>query len=152
MFDEVISAIIAALRKKGIPAAAQYRGELLRENRLVCVGIRGGRMLSSGAGEYLGLKNGRELFGFRAEITAAADIFAESAAGCLSLLDKLGGALGSLPGGLRGAALSCEEVRPDEDTGLYRLPAEICGTAYFSAEQDEDSGEFLDFTLRGVLK
>lgn len=152
MFDEVISAIIAALREKGIPAAAQYRDGLLSENRLVCVGIRGGKMLSSGAGEYLGLKNGRELFGFRAEITAATDVFAESAAGCLSLLDMLGGALGRMPGGLRGAELSCGETQPDAETGLYRLPAEIRGTAYFSAELDEDSGEFSDFTLRGVLK
>ncbi len=152
MFDEVVSAVITTLRDKGIPAAAQYRDGLLSEDKLVCVGIRSGRMLSSGAGEYLGLRQGREIFGFRAEITAAVDIFARSAAGYLEMLDMLGGALGSLPGGLRGAEFSYGETEPDAETGLYRLPAELRGTAYFSAELDEESGEFSDFTLRGVLK
>lgn len=152
MFDEVISAVIQALKEKGIPAAAQYRGELLREDRLVCIGLRSGRLLPSGAGEYLGLRGDRELFGFRAEISVAADIFASCAGECVSLLDKLGLALSCLPGGLRGVSLSCGEMEADAETGMYRMAAEIAGTVYFSANLDEDTGEFTDFTLRGALK
>ena len=114
--------------------------------------MRSGRLLSSGAGEYLGMRNGQEIYGFRAEICAAADVFARDANACLETLDALGRALRSLPAGLRGIEMKCGQVQPDADTGLYCLPVEIMGTAYFSAQQDEDSGEFLDFTLRGVLK
>lgn len=152
MFEELISAIVDALAKRGIPAAAQYRRELLSESRLVCVGMRSGRLLSPGAGEYLGMRDGQEIYGFRAEVCAAADIFAMDADECLETLDSLGGALGSLPAGLRGIEMKCGQVQPDDDTGMYCLPVEITGTAYFSARTDEDSGQFLDFSLRGVLK
>ena len=70
----------------------------------------------------------------------------------MSYTDDIYAACAAMLGGLRGAELSCGETQPDAETGLYRLPAEIRGTAYFSAELDEDSGEFSDFTLRGVLK
>ena len=104
MFEELVSAIIDVLVKTGIPAAAQYRQELLSESRLVCIGVRSGRLLSSGAGEYLGMRNGQEIYGFRAEICAAADVFARDANACLETLDALGRALRSLPAGLRGCA------------------------------------------------
>lgn len=156
MFDTVITAVIDALCSAELPACERYREELLCRDELICVGLRGGKLLSSGAGEYLGLRSDGgslcEIYGFRAELCVCMDIFARTAKRCAELLDGIGGALGGISGGLRDTALSCGEAAPDTDTGMYLLPVEMTGIAWFTAAQDEDSGEFLDFTLRGVLK
>lgn len=160
MLDTVLDSFVSLLQAKGLNAVRQFREELLDRDSdvLFCVGLKCASILNSGAGEYLGLctdeRTGAqyELYGFRADLNIALDIFSKTAALCSKALDSLGSAISSLPSGVKGAELVCGEIQPDSGTELYLLPVELKCRTYLSAEMDEETGEFTDFILRGVLR
>lgn len=160
MLDTVLDSFVSLLHNQGINAVRQFREDLLDRDTetLICVGLKSASFLNSGAGEYLGLctdeRTGvqNELYGFRADLCIALDIFGKTADTCSKALDSLSRAISSLPSGIKGAELFCRETRPDSDTDLYLLPVELKCRSYLSAEMDEENAEFSDFILRGVLK
>jgi hypothetical protein len=159
MVKAVLESIAEALRESGIDTAMQYGDDEARSGGvLVCVGLRSGKILGSGAGDYLGLEidadSGavRELYGFRAEMSVALDIYAESAQDCRDGLSRVMAALQALPKAIKGRTLECGELCYENEAELFRIPAELECIAYLCAERDEGTEEFEDFTLRGVLK
>lgn len=158
MLDTVIGAFVGVLREGGIDALREYPDARLGRKGapVVCVGAKSGRLSGSGMGEYLGTNqaDGRELYALRLELVLGMDIFAPLGweGGCLSVFEQVSALLPRLPSGLRPSALVSGEVLPDTDTGLLRSRCEMHCTASLVGEADEETGEFLDFELKGVLK
>lgn len=163
MTDTVLDAIVASLADAGIDAVRAYPNAALSRSRgpVVCVGMRSNRLLSPGMGDYLGQRAApgavSELYGLRAECAAALDIFspddaAFGAAGCVRCAEAVSSALAALPSGLRLRALRLGETEFDGETGMFRMTAEMDFTAFLVREMNADTGEFTDFTLKGVLK
>lgn len=158
MLDTVIGAFIGVLRDSGIDAVREYPGTRLGRKTapVVCVGAKSGKLSGSGMGEYLGTDryDGREIYALRLELVLGMDIFAPPGyeGGCLSVFEKISSLLPRLPSGLRPSALVSGEVLPDADTEMLRSGCEMHCTASLLGEADGETGEFLDFKLKGVLK
>lgn len=163
MLDTVISALVNILEAGGIRSVEQYPTDRLdpEAGSVVCVGVRSSKLLSSGAGEYLGIReeeNGvsAELYGFRLELVLGLDIFSpdregEGAMRCAALFSQISAALSELPSGLKNRGLICGKTAPDSLTEMFHCPCELHCAAYLVCEADEETGEFTDFVLRGVL-
>lgn len=164
MLETIIQALLNTLSKAGIRCVSQYPMDALEPENgaVVCVGVKSSRLLSSGAGEYLGIReaesgNRSEVFGFRLELNLGLDIFApdeegEGALGCVSMFSLISDALYELPSGLKNRELVCGAPKPDGLTEMYHCPCELRCAAYLVCEADDETGEFADFVLRGVLR
>lgn len=80
MFDAITDGIVSALSANGINAVAKFPPTKLdRTQTLVCVSIKSARITASGLGNYIGLctQNGavKEMYGSRAELVIAADVY-----------------------------------------------------------------------------
>lgn len=158
MTDTILDTLTACLTEAGVPAVRAWpETKLDTDSACVCVGLKSCKASGSGMGEYLGVRQASggseetELYGVRMEIEIALTVFAPTAAACASALDLLSAALDLLPSGLKAQALICTETKPDKTAGMFRCEAVLCAQAYFVAESNAESGEFLDFELRGVL-
>lgn len=157
MPEAVIEAIIAALRDAGLNVTAAFPDGAApgSAGALVCVGMDSCQVSSSGCGEYLGTETGgsaAELYGYRAEVTAALDVYAPTAAECAGAGDGICAALGKLPSGLKMRAFSCAGTEFDELTGAFRRRCALKCLAYLTRSADAETGEFTDFILRGAVK
>lgn len=164
MLDTVAQAVVEALTGAGINAKKQYPLSWLDrgEGPVVCVGIKSAELSASGAGNYLGTKtdsdgNTRELYGVKAETVISMDIYSPAENGdgqaeCLGCFRDMSAALAALPGGVRVNTLVCGQVKPDGVTEMMQCPCQAHCTVFLIGETAEDSTEFLDFTLKGVLK
>ena len=165
MLECVQDAVVAALRDGGLTAARAYEPLPLDRQRdaAVYVGIRGARWEGSGFGEYLGWRTDpetgaeQECYALRCQVEVSLDIYASQggengAAACTACFDRAVAALRSLPAGLKLKALSCGGAAPDGDSGRFRCQGVLEGVAYLLAQPQEESGEFTDFILKGVLK
>ena len=164
MLDDVIDAICNVLSAAGINAAAQYpSAALVRDDApMICVGIKNTKMLSPGCGDYLGMKtdengNTSEVYGLRMELELGLDIYAsydqsDGASACLACFGEAVQALSQLPGGIRLKSLECGVPEPDSSSDMFKCRCGLKCTAYFMREEQEDTGEFTDFVLRGVLR
>lgn len=158
MTDTVLDTLTACLTAAGVPAVRAWPETALdTDSACVCVGLKSCKASGSGMGEYLGIRAASggsgetELYGLRLETEIALTVLAPTAADCASTLDSLSAALDTLPSGLKAQALICTETKPDRAAGMFRCEAVLCALAYFIAESDAETGEFLDFELRGVL-
>lgn len=157
MYDAILEALVSALTAAGLNAMRQYpEARAGGPYPAVCVGLKSGKLLSAGAGDYLGQRDEggavRAVYGYRTEAVAALDLYAPEAAGCLAGFSGVSGAAVEFPAGLRTRALVCGETVFDGETGLFHCPAELHFFALLTREADEETGEFTDFVLRGVLK
>ena len=165
MYSAIIDAVVGVLSEnqlramQGFPESATQ----LRAGTLVCVSVKDARSLSSGMGEYLGRSfdpqgnDKGEIYGLKLEMVIGLDIFAppgegHGAAECLEYYGAISRALSSLPAGLKIKELRCGAAEPDSLTEGYKCPAEIHCVAHIIGEADADTGEFLDFNLKGVLR
>lgn len=158
MLDTVVNAVVRALGSCGVNAMAAYPEKTAEPlgGAAVAVGVRSGKLLSSGAGEYLGLKKREdggeeELYGFSLELVLSLDIFAENAGGCSGIVSRLGALMGAMPCGVRVQSLSWGESEADPFTGMFCCRCEMHCTA-FLASAETDSGEFTDFILKGTVE
>ena len=158
MLDTVVNGVVEALGGCGMNAMAAYPDQAFDSHggTAVAVGIRSGKMLSSGAGEYLGMEKredggARELYGFALELVMSLDIFAGDAAGCGSILSRLSALMGAMPCGIRVQSLSWGESEADPFTGMFCCRCEMHCTAHLTAAEN-DSGEFTDFVLKGTVE
>lgn len=164
MLDVIVDAVVDILGRAGLQAVREYPRTLLdpEQGPVVCVGVKSSKLLSAGAGEYLGLRETAEggvteLYGLRLELVLTLSIFSpcdeqNGAAGCARCFTQVSDALGELPSGLRSRALVCGVTQPDSLTEMFRCDCELHCAAYLTAEADEETGEFTDFVLKGVLK
>ena len=159
MTEAVLEAILALLQGAGLNALANFPDKALRRDGvIVCAGVRELRLLSSGAGEYLGTRERgsliSELYGFRLELLLNLDIYtpvgeANPCDGAFRLIEE---ALGRAPAGLRVTELSRGAAVWDRETEMLLCPVTLRCSAYLLAEETEEPGEFSDFILKGVLK
>lgn len=161
MLETVVTAVVTALGEKGIGATRRFPASRLDKGNspVVCVGVKSSRLLSSGAGDYLGTRDdaekGRtELYGFRSELVLSLDIYSakQGPEGCAKCFDAMTALLPGLPSGLKLKSLESGETVFDADTGMFMCPCRLECTAYLICQADEETGEFTDFILRGVLK
>ena len=159
MTGTILSAVTDCLVQAGLPAMRAYpAAQLRRDEACICVGLKSCKAAGGGMGEYLGCRASgdgsadRELYGLRLETEIALTVLAPTAELCSDTVDRLSGALDALPSGLKTQALICSQLQPDKTAGMFRCDAVLCAAAYLIAEGDEESGTFLDFELRGVIK
>lgn len=163
MLDSVVSAAVAALNKAGIRAVEAFAENELccLDGALVCVGVKSAKGLPAGFGGFLGLgvdpvtgKRG-ELYGARCRLELALDIYAGAEAGageCTRLAGRIPAALSGLPEGIKISSLSFGQAAPDGETGLFKCPGTLDGTAFFITRETDEDGVFSDFILRGSVK
>lgn len=159
MMQAVLDAVLSALQAAGIRAVPQYPALALDKNTpTVCVGVRSQTLTSPGFGSYLGKGEHQgaatEQYGVKADLTVLLDLYVPGgqAAAAQTLFAGVSGALAALPSGVRARTLTRGELAPDRAVGMLRCPCELACTAYFVCAVEEDSGRWLDFELRGVLK
>ncbi|HHU21920.1 MAG TPA: hypothetical protein GXZ52_00645 [Clostridiales bacterium] len=161
MLNTVVSALADTLRQAGIEAVCQYHPAPLdnRKGPLVCVGVKSSKLVTSGAGEYLGLRRSEdgsftEAYGFRLELVLGLDIYSPydgEPGGCLGCFGEISAALGRMPSGLKIRKLVCGVTAPDRVTEMFRCPCELHCMAYLICGAREETGEFTDFELKGTV-
>lgn len=157
MYDAVLDALSAALAAAGLNAGRQYPDTpAAGPYPAVRVGLKSGKLLSAGSGDYLGERDEggavRAVYGYRTEAVAALDLYAPEAADCLAGFNAVSAAVPAFPAGLRTRALICGETVFETETGLFHCPAELHFLAFLTRDEGGETGEFTDFVLRGVLK
>lgn len=158
---QVRQAVMDALSAAGITAleafpnsrAKSYGGAVAA----VAVGAAEGKNL--GFCNYLGeiydeeAGTVRELYGKQLEGDITVDIRAERAADCESGAASAAEVLlGGLPAGIRPGELRWEALAWEKATGMFLRRGSLRCQAIFVAESREESGVFLDFILKGVMK
>ena len=122
MLDGVLDAVVTALRAQGVSAARDYTEKDYDGGAVLCVGAESCRCMSSGLGDYLGLREGaggegdRELYGRRLELVLSLEAFCgfeRGAGACQELAGALSGLLEGLPEGICPTKLETGEVRAD---------------------------------------
>lgn len=164
MLDDVLDEVVTALKQKNINAFREFpekRAEM-RSGVSVFVGIESCKYLSSGMGEYLGVRAGgegdgdKELFGKRLELELGFEIFSPfgvkfGASGCVQCADSLRSCFGRLPSGIKALEMSCGEVYADEKLSAFRCQCKLRCLVFLIAESDGGDIEFLDFVLKGTV-
>ncbi|NLH01876.1 MAG: hypothetical protein GX488_08290 [Clostridiales bacterium] len=164
MLDMVLETIVDFLKRENISAFREFpeRKSNIKSGVSVSVGIESCRYLSSGMGEYLGVrtpsggKDEKELFGRRMEIELGLEIFSPfggefGASGCVRCADSLRECFGRLPPSIRALEMECGEIRADEKMSAFRCKCKLRCMAFLIAERSGDDTEFLDFVLKGTV-
>lgn len=156
----VRAAVLTALSDAGLTALAAYAGAARDDpGATVCVDVAGVESGPMALGGYLGqLLDGdtgavREVYGLKMEATISLEVRAPAAADCERAMEAASDALnGALPSGLRLREESWEAVSWERASRRFLKRGSLRCTACFTASAEEGSGEFLDFTLKGVLR
>lgn len=119
---------------------------------VAAVSLSGVRCAPGGFQDYLGMKNGDELYGRRMELTLALDLYAPRSGGesaCQAAFTALAEALvcGDLAG-LPAEEITAGQVEFLAKDGLYRLPV-TCRCGGWMVARVDDSGAFTDFEVEG---
>ena len=157
---QIRDAVIAALRDGGLAAEAAFPAKWAPEPpaalATVAVGAAEGKAV--GLCGYLGevqTPGGetREVYGKRLEGVIDLDIRAKRAADCEAGGETAAAVLlGKPPEGIRPGELSWEALAWEKETGLFLRRGKLRCEALFLAEAGEESGAFLEFILKGVLR
>lgn len=155
MFDSVITSVINWLDDADINAVRKFpAANIDRSTTLVAVSIKSGVLTASGAGNYLGIYEYggtlREVYGSRAELCFALDIYTPTSAQT-TVFDQIAGAVSSLPDGLKMRSLECTSPEFDEKSGMFCLKCEMKCIAIMLRTETNEPGVFTDFVLRGEL-
>ena len=161
--EQIRTELVRCLGTAGISVAAAWpeKGAAYYTAPTAAVGFAGGAGETAGFSDYLGQRyDGKketwvDTYGRRLEVTAAIDAFSSreaGAAGCTELLEKAYEALygGPLPSGLKLDGAAWDETRWDEILAMYRQRLTLRCRAYFLADVQAETGEILDFKLKGV--
>lgn len=158
---QVRQAVMDALSAAGITALEAFPDSRVKSYSgavaVVAVGAAEGKNL--GFCNYLGeiydeeAGTVRELYGKQLEGDITVDIRAERAADCESGAASTAEVLlGGLPAGIRPGELRWEALAWEKATGMFLRRGSLRYQAIFVAESREESGVFLDFILKGVMK
>lgn len=158
--DELQAGLAGFLNERGIRAAASWRPERREDGDepVVLVSLEkldcGPAAMQDYLGQVLDEDTGMwlELYGRRAKMTFVLDVLARPGVGmkaCRSVFDGLLRVFQrEKPVGLSILELKGEEPEYDKKEGLLRLRCRLECTGWLYAAGDE-TGTFLDFTLRG---
>ena len=157
---QIRTAVLEALQKAGIPAMAQYPDRQAKSytGAAATVGVGAASGKAAGFCHYLGEmtdpetqavreRYGRELTG-QITVELRADRAADCESGCETATEAL---LNGLPEGIRTGDLTWEAICWEKNTGMFLRRGSLACRALFLAESDAESGEFLDFRLKGVM-
>ncbi len=141
MLEEIAAGIAQALQDAGINAVTAFStAGLEADEPLVCVGLRGARLSSSGLGNYIGVcsEDGklREMYGEKAELTLALDIYspAPESEKCTMLADTVRGALRGLDG-VSLTEFSLGEIKYDSDSRMLLSRCTASAAVYLVREK-----------------
>lgn len=162
--QQVKTAVVNAIKAAGVTALTAYSAEELKKYScaVAAVGVREVSVTHSGAVEYLGQRYDAErgtvseVYGRRLELSLSLDLYAPRPAGadaCETAAETVTQAMmTALPCGLCVQELRWEQVQWDKICGMFRLAGGAKYEAYFTAESAEETAEFTDFILRGVVQ
>ena len=156
--EQILSEVLRCLSACGLPAAEAYHpGVPLERREAVAASIQRLQSRPAGLDSYLGRQYEaetaawRELYGRRGEVWIALEAYAPRASGCETLLEQAHDALtAGLAAGLRPGEMEWEAVCWDAETGMFRRRAILRCEVFLVAAASEESGELLDFRLKGV--
>lgn len=162
--QQVKTAVVNAIGAFNVAAMSAYSAEELKKYTcaVAAVGVREVSVTHSGAAEYLGQRYDevrgtvREVYGKKLELSLSLDLYAPRAVGadaCEEAAEAVTQAMmAALPCGLHMQKITWEQVRWDETYGMFCLGGTVKYEAYFTAETAEETAEFTDFILRGVVQ
>lgn len=162
--QQVKAAVAGAIEAAGVTAITAYSAEELKKYAcaVAAVGAREVSVTRSGTSEYLGQRYDEaraallEVYGRRLELSLSLDIYAPrpaGALGCETAAETVTQTMmAALPCGLRVQGIAWEQVQWDKTYGMFRLSGQADYDAYFTAETAEETAEFTDFILRGVVQ
>ena len=157
---QIRTAVLEALRKAGIPAMEQYPAQRAKAytGAAATVGVGAVSGKTAGFCHYLGEmvdpktqavleRYGKELSG-QITVELRANRAADCDRGCETATEVL---LGGLPEGVRTGELTWEAICWEKTTGMFLRRGVLECRALFLTESAVESGEFLDFRLKGVM-
>lgn len=138
-------------------AVTEFPGQPLRkkDGPIMAVGISSAEAVSGA--EYLGTtgEEEHELYGMTVRAVFSLDIFAPGSSGsgaaqCRSIFDRVMEIFRTrMASGLKITKITCGQMYFDTTASMYRLPCTLEADTFVYAVADE-SGQFVDFDLRGV--
>ena len=164
--SQIRMVVLDALRGAGIQAMEVFPGKqaMAYSGVVAAVGVGAASGKTAGFCHYLGeMKDpetqavreryGKELFGPRGTIPPApVELRANRAADCERSCETATEVLlGGLPEGVRTGELTWEAICWEKTTGMFLRRGVLECRALFLAESAVESGEFLDFRLKGVM-
>lgn len=157
---QIRDAVISALRDGGLAAEAAFPSRWTGEGKapLATVSVGAAEGKNIGFAGYLGETRDdsgrvREVYGRRLEGVISVNVWAQGAADCEEGTETAAAVLlGGLPQGIRPGELSWEALSWDKKMGLFLRRGKLRCEALFLAEGDEETGVFLDFILKGVVR
>lgn len=159
--SQIRTAVIAALRSAGMTAMEHFPEERVKSysGAVAAVGVGTAEGKTMGFCHYLGEMTDpetqavRERYGkeLKGEITVElrAERAAVCEAGCEQASEVL---LGGLPEGIRAEELTWEAICWEKATGMFLRRGALTCRALFLAECEAETGEFLEFRLKGVVE
>lgn len=153
--ERLIRAMTTELQRSGIRAQAALPKQnmpLLR-SPMTAVGLQ--TVQCDGAKQYLGIRNGQELYGKRIEATLQIDVYSPEAAGGSAAREAVSQVLDVLIGGLEDVEITqlsvqkCE-YEPKSECFMGTILAQCRAFGYFVPS--EDGSLLTDILLRGDLK
>ena len=164
VIQQVKAAVVNAIDDADVTALTAYSAEELKKysSAVAAVGTREVNITHSGAAEYLGQRYDeetgavQEVYGRKMDLSLSLDIYAPRAAGadaCEEAAETVTQAMmTALPCGLHMQKITWQQVQWDKVCGMFRLGGQANYEAYFTAETAEETAEFTDFILRGVVQ
>ena len=152
--DQIRLAAAELLEEYGIPAVMGMEpGERKRfSGAAAAVSLAKVNCAAGGFQDYLGVKNGDELYGRAVELTLALDLYAPRDGGesaCQEAFARMAEALACRGiAGLTVTEVTGGRVEFVAKDGLYRLPV-TCRCGGWMVARVDDSGAFTDFKVEG---
>lgn len=164
MLDSVLDEIIAVLKSGGLNACRAFPEKNSTVKYSPCAVVSAEKILcvSSGFGEYLGVRSGvngeaeAELYGKRLDCEIAIAVYSpfgsEYGAGyCMSCAERINSAINALKSGVKVNELELGDVAVCDEVSAYCMRCTMSCTCSFIAESSGEDGEFLDFVLKGTV-
>lgn len=136
MLRNIAKTLARQLTDAGIDAVTAFDGSVLNESSaFVCVAVESARISSAGLGGYIGIctENGeiKEMYGDRAELVLALDVYAPTSAyeKCDELSEKVRSAIVGVPS-LTVSELTAAGVGYDEASSMLRARCTAKCSAY----------------------
>ena len=160
--NQVRAAVLEALQAAGLQTLPRMETGERKDwgGPVAVVGVAQAAGKAMGLGNYLGTVydsgtgTEREVYGRLLEIAVSVDIYAPGgAADCEAAMETAAEALlDGLPAGLRLKGIQWGEAKWDGDSRLYVRRGKAEYDAQFTAAASPETGELLDFQLKGVVR
>ncbi len=154
---ELTEAFVGALQAAGVHARAAMPPETAPRLKAPAVGVGVAELEASPGGfsAYLGVQDGRELYGLRLRARMQLDVLSPAALGASACRAALDGARAVLTGGVEGVSIlnvtaHAPAYDPVGDCFRARLEAD-CRCWLCTGQDPDDPAELTHFILKGAL-